>query len=135
MTQTEFKKLKKGDRVKVVVMSGGHNYEVGRTYTVRSISGIYLAAQDRHGWVGNNLTAECVEFAYKTRAEEADYLESEAKRLNKEAKEMLAKVVLLRKYKDDNDELAHTIADAMKSNGSPETIYAILQKCSLLKKN
>jgi hypothetical protein len=83
---------------------------------------------DENTWL---LYHDDFEPAWKSRTEHAEVLEADADAFEKEAAEMRAKAIGLRKYKDDTDELAHLIAEVSDVAGRANlaaAIYKVLTK-------
>jgi 23S rRNA G2069 N7-methylase RlmK/C1962 C5-methylase RlmI len=115
----------------------GHNYSIGAVYTITtrgSKSGTdgqntcVRMIDETTGWTGNNICISEITLADASRAAKADRLEKEADELEKRAKNLRKEVAHLRKYKDENDELAHLIAEVFTTGADPAVIYKVLNK-------
>jgi len=129
LTVADVKNFKQGvTKLKVVRNGGGHNYMVGKVYVFNTTSGNSVTLTDpENKCTGNWANFGDVELV-ATRAEEADMLQEEVDNMTKKIVEMTDQIARLRKYKDDNDELAHLISETIKSDGSPASIYTLLTK-------
>lgn len=115
-------------KVKVMCNTTGHNYPLGKTYLFYNASGNSISLTDPDTkWLGTWAGIVDCEILV-SRAEEADALQFEVDKMTAEIATMTDQIARLRKYKDDNDELAHLVSETIKSDGSPASIYTLLTK-------
>lgn len=74
LTKLKIRKMKVGDRIKLIANSNGHNYQLNKIYVIISGGGGQFQARDpESGWVGNNITqADAVLYAYTKEEIEKD---------------------------------------------------------------
>jgi hypothetical protein len=131
--------------VRVVSNSNGHGSPIGSELYVASINGAYVylstSANDRGRNTGWSYQPVDLELCFSGRAEEADFLERRIAenqkiqdKLTAENKALKEDVVRLRKFKDDEEELATMLSETIKSGGDVAAIYKVVKKMGLKRK-
>lgn len=133
------KKFRVGDQVCIVAKNYGHSYAVGdsKVHTITYVNPTYDNSGGAYLLNGSDsctVYGDEIRYSFKTRKEEADYLEANiltelektANDALTEIKIVISKIKKLREFSSDKEELVHLIAQCIKSGGNEKKIVDLL---------